>query len=124
MNEDDKTLLIETSERAKSNTHQIEEIKADIKEVKEDQKAIYELTSSVRVIAENVSNMKEDISDIKNKQNDANDKIDRLEKTPYQEYQKTKHDIKVNVISKILSGIGLSLISILITLIATGKISL
>ena len=69
--------LTETCERSKSNTHQIEEIKNDIKEVKQDQKAIYELTSSVKIIANNLETIKIDISEVKQGQSCLADKMDK-----------------------------------------------
>lgn len=75
MNESDQ-LLIETSERAKSNTHQIEEIKEDIKEIKSDQKAIYEISTSVKLIAQSMTSMKEDIAEVKQGQCDLANKVD------------------------------------------------
>lgn len=76
VNEDDKSLLIETSERAKSNTHQIEEIKSDIKDIKQEQKTIYELTSSVKVMADNLIHIQEDVKEIKQGQTDLSNKVD------------------------------------------------
>ena len=69
--------LTETCERSKSNTHQIDEIKNDIKEVKQDQKAIYELTSSVKIIANNLETIKTDISEVKQGQSCLADKMDK-----------------------------------------------
>ena len=77
MTDDEKVMLVESDQRSQSNTHQIEDIKLDIKQIKEDQKAIYDLTSSVKVIADNIINMKEDIKDIKNSQKESSEKTDR-----------------------------------------------
>ena len=76
MNEDDKRLLIETIERSKSNTHQIDDIKSDIKELQNKQEMIYDLTTSVKVMAENLSTVKDDVKEIKQGQSALSDKVD------------------------------------------------
>ncbi|MEG1044460.1 MAG: hypothetical protein RSD67_05195 [Oscillospiraceae bacterium] len=64
--------LVETTSRSKSNLHQINELKVELKDVKEQNKAIYEIATSVKLIAQDVSNIKEDMFDVKEKQNDLN----------------------------------------------------
>mgnify|MGYP000897550731 FL=1 len=137
MTEDDKELLIETSERAKSNTHQIEELKADMKEMKQDQKAIYELSTAVKLVAQNVGNIQHDVTEIKQGQKDLSNKVDNqineiktdvdcrvsgvnnkiadMEQKPYKAFIKTKHEIIV----KIVSGIGIALAAGVLTYICT-----
>lgn len=146
MDEDDKELLIQTSERSKSNTHQIEEIKDNIKEIKQDQKAIYDLTTSVKIIAENVSNMKDDIKEVKQGQSLLSDKLDNqitdikddvqhkvdgvskkvneITQEPYNEYKQTKHDIKIKVFAEIGKVIGLGIIVYICGMIGSGVIKL
>lgn len=68
--------LAETAERGKSNTHQIEEIKENIKEIKTENKALYELTTSVKLIAQDMSSIKEDISEVKKGQVILSEKMD------------------------------------------------
>ena len=75
-NEDDKGLLIQTSERSKSNTHRIDKIEDRIKDIETEQKALYELTSSVKSMAENISDMKSDIKEVKKGQFDLSNKMD------------------------------------------------
>jgi len=124
MTEDDKVVLIETEQRSKSNTRQIEEIKADIKEIKEDNKAIYDLTYSVKGILEKMTDMKDSIVDIKQGQEKLSKKVDDLERKPLKEFEQTKHDLKV----KILAGVGgtvlLAIISYVCGLIGSGAIKL
>lgn len=137
MTEDEKVILIETEQRSKSNTDQIEEIKSDIKEIKQDQKAIYELTYSVKAIAENVANMKSDLKEVKQGQSDLSDKLDtqikeiktdvhtkmdtvnervnNIEQEPYKNFKQTKREI----IIKIASGIGIALATGILTFICT-----
>lgn len=137
MTEDDKELLIATSERAKSNTNQIEEIKSDIKEIKQDQKAIYELSTAVKLVAQNVGSIQNDVTEIKQGQKDLStkvdtqikeiktdvdcrvsgitDKINDIERKPYKTFIKTKQEILV----KVASGIGIALATGILTYICT-----
>lgn len=64
-------LLTETSERAKSNTHQIDEIKDQIKGIKEDNKVLNRLATSVELIAQDMNHFKNDISEMKDVQADT-----------------------------------------------------
>jgi predicted nucleic acid-binding Zn-ribbon protein len=124
MTDDEKVMLVESDQRSKSAIHQIEEVKEDIKEIKADNKAIYELTSSVKIIAENVSNMKEDIKEIKQSQTDANEKIDKLEKAPYEEYKATKHEFKMGIVGAIGGGLGAAILGYIGAMIVNGTIKL
>ncbi|CAB1252398.1 protein of unknown function [Ruminococcaceae bacterium BL-6] len=146
MTEDEKVMLVETEQRSKSNTYQINEIKSDIKEIKEDQKAIYQLTTSVKLIAQNIVHIQEDVNEIKQGQtdlsakvdtqikdiksdvevrvNNVKDKVNHIEKAPYDEYIKTKHEVKVKVLVGVVSTIALGAISTLIALFSNGNIKL
>lgn len=146
MNEDDKELLIQTTERSKSNTHQIDEIKEDIKQIKTDQKAIYDLTSSVKIIADNIQNMKDDIKEVKQGQSalsdkldnqisdikddvqtrvdDVSKKVDEIKQEPYDEYKHTKNSIKIQILSGIGKAVGIGLIAYICALIGSGLIKL
>ncbi len=135
MNEDEKTLLISTNERSKSNTHQIDEIKDDIKQIKDDQKAIYDLTTSVKIIAENVSNMKDDLKEVKqgqtslsnkldNQIQDVNNKVDELKLEPLEEMKKDKHTLKLEVLKQAIGYAITGLVAIVGTLIGSGVIKL
>lgn len=76
MDNENTKLLIETSERSKSNTHQIEEIKEDVKEIKSEQKAIYDIATSVKLIALSMDTMKDDLAEVKQGQVDLSNKVD------------------------------------------------
>lgn len=65
MEDKDLVTLTETVERSKSNTHQIGEIKEEIKGMRDEQKAIYELTSSVKLIAQDMSSIKDSVDEVK-----------------------------------------------------------
>lgn len=98
MNEDDKSLLIETIERSKSNTHQIDDIKSDIKELQNKQEMIYDLTTSVKVMAENLSTVKDDVKEIKQGQSALSDKVDNqineIKTDVDNKVETVKHDVK------------------------------
>ena len=98
MNEDDKRLLIETIERSKSNTHQIDDIKSDIKELQNKQEMIYDLTTSVKVMAENLSTVKDDVKEIKQGQSALSDKVDNqineIKIDVDNKVETVKHDVK------------------------------
>lgn len=64
-------IITEASERAKSNTHQINEIKEDIKGIKEDNKVLNRLATSVELIAQDMTHFKNDISEMKGVQSDT-----------------------------------------------------
>jgi len=117
--------LTETSERGKSNTHQIEEVKAEIKDIRIENRALYELTSSVKLIAQDMGNIKDDISDVKNGQKELSEKVNKV--TQEVENVKNKDDIEMGrntkkvfweVVSKILAGLAVSGITALITILA------
>lgn len=144
MNDDEKVILVECDQRSKSNTHQIEEIKADIKSIKEDQKLMYDLTTSVKVISENLIGMKDDLKEVKqgqvnlsdkidnqikeiktdvdSKVGSVNQKVDAIEKQPYDDYKQTTHDIKIKVIVGVVSTLAISAIGFLVTLFANGHV--
>lgn len=76
MEDKDLITLTETAERSKSNTHQIQELKEEIKGIKEDQKSIYKIATSVEVIANNMQNLQASVEDVKNGQEKLGQKMD------------------------------------------------
>lgn len=68
-------ILTQTVERSKSNTHQIDEIKSDIKEIKEESKALNQLATSVELIARDMTTFKDDVAEIKVAQSEMKDEI-------------------------------------------------
>lgn len=71
-------ILTATVERAKSNTHQIEEIKSDIKEIKEENKALNKMATSIELIARDMTDVKEDISEMKTSQTEMKEEISEV----------------------------------------------
>lgn len=79
-------------QRAKANTHQIEEIKEEVKEIREEQKVLLELTTSVKLIAQDMTYMKSTIEDVKTGQDSLNSKIHYVEEQVEQVGNRTKVD--------------------------------
>lgn len=100
-------LLAETAERAKSNTHQIEEVKEEIKEVKEENKALNKIATSVELIAQDMTHVKSDINDVKQSQSEMKEEI------------ATVKNESNNKKARWLDGIG----KMIITAVATGIIA-
>ena len=68
-------ILTQTAERSKSNTHQIDEIKSDIKEIREESKALNQLATSVELIAKDMTTFKDDVAEIKVAQSEMKEEI-------------------------------------------------
>lgn len=68
--------LTETTERSKSNTHQILEIKEDIKDLHAENKAIYDLVTTTKLIAQDMNSIKKDVADVKEGQSALSEKVD------------------------------------------------
>ncbi len=116
MDNQELVILTETVERSKSNTHQIEELKdevkeklsninAEIKEIKSEQKAIYEIAASVKLIAQDMGTMKESINDVKQGQSKLEQKIDEVDEKSKVDILETKrNNIKQNIAPFLLGG--------------------
>lgn len=98
-------MITEAAQRSKSNTHQIEEIKDDIKGIKEDNKALSEIATSVKLIAQDMTHIKEDVADVKNSQSVMQSELSDVKKERMQEKIKTFDNIKGMVITAIATGV-------------------
>lgn len=109
-------LITETSERAKSNTHQIEEVKNDIRDIKEEYKIINRLATSIELLVRDMTHVKSDIVEIKDVQSVTQASLSEMRsdmKTELSEVRnedivkkaKTYENIKSIVIGLIVSGI-------------------
>ena len=123
--------LQETTDRAKSNTHQIDEIKEEVKEIRNEQKAIYDIASSVKIMSESMANIKddviavkesqeqfsqkvkEDIEEVKDSQKELTNKIDNIEQKPYKNWSKLKSTIIGGVATAVGTGAIIYLINYL-----------
>lgn len=110
-------LITETSERAKSNTHQIEEVKNDIRDIKEEYKIINRLATSIELLVQDMTHVKSDIVEIKDVQSVTQASLSEMRsdmKTELSEVRnedivkkaKTYENIKSIVIGLIVSGIA------------------
>ena len=111
MTEQEKTTLIETEQRSKSNSHRIDDLEADMKEMQKEQKAIYQIASSVEVIANRVGTIEGKVNDTNEQVSKLSEKVNETANQPYQQVAKNVNSIKVAIISAVC------------TLIATGVIS-
>lgn len=71
--------LAQVSARSKSNTHQINEIKDEIKILHEENKAINKLATSVELIAKDINYVKSDISETNNNIKALSSRVDKAE---------------------------------------------
>lgn len=122
MNGENERVLIETKERAKSNTKRIDSLEREIQMIKEDQKAIYEIATSVKVIAERVSYIEEKIDE-------TGIKVD----TQIEEWRKTESKLanriaesenaSGNQLVKNINALKLSVITAICVAVATGLLT-
>ncbi len=131
MTENDRVLLVETAERSKSNTHQIGEIKDDVRELKADSKATLKLATAVEMIARDMSHMREDLTEVKQGQlvmsekvadqlGAVNTRVTNIEQKPFRDFQEAKKEIKSKVISTVVGVVVTALLSVLGTIVAAG----
>lgn len=107
---------------------------------------IHRIATSIELISKDVSYMKEGQVDLSNKVDKLSSKVDSqiaeiktdvkaqvdsvknqvdvLEKMPYEEYKKTKHELKVGIWGQLLGYLCTGLIGVLIALVSTGVIKL
>lgn len=104
--------LVEVEQRSKSNSHQIDEIKDDIKEIKSENKAIYELTTSVRLIAQDMGTIKDAVKKVEagqealaQKQDGLAQEILDVKNKPAQETAASWSKIKVAVATSLATAL-------------------
>ena len=114
MTEAERTILIETEQRSKSNSHRIDSIEEDIKEMKEENKAIYRIATSVEVMAEKLGNIEEKVDETKRKVDETAkaqratedrflQRVAEIENAPAVQTAKNINEIKVKVITAIIT---------------------
>lgn len=99
MEQNDK-LLVETAERAKSNTHRIDALE-------EDTEALHELATSVRLLADGMKRMT-------NEQEKQGKRLEALEKQPAERWNNMTRTIFTSVISTLAGGFVGALAALLI----------
>ena len=104
------SMLIETEQRCKSNTHRIDNLENELKEIQSEQKAIYKIATSVELIAQRVSNIETKVDDTNSKvdaqakawqetERKLSEKVNEAENKPYKQIASNVNSIKVAVIT-------------------------
>ena len=117
MNEDNVALLIEISERAKSNSHRIDSMEKRVESIENDQKAIYEIATSVKLIAQQIKHIDEKVDNTNSKldaQSQAwkesekrlSDRISENEAKPLRQTADNINKIKVAVITAVCTAMA------------------
>lgn len=129
MTEQDKITLIEAEQRAKSNSHRIDNIEEEIREIRDDQKAIYKIATSVELIAQRVSHIEDKVDDTNKKvaaqtkawqetEKKLSEKITEAENLPYKRVANNVNSVKISLITAVCSLIATGIIG---CIIAFGK---
>ena len=108
MTENEKTVLIETEQRSKSNQRRLDRHESEIKDIREENKALYELSTSIKLIVQDMSGIREDLkdvkqdmSDVKNGQDKLAAKVSEIEHKPAEETAAMWGKVKIAVITAI-----------------------
>lgn len=104
MEDKDLITLTETAARSKSNSHQIVELKDEIKEIRNEQKAIYTIATSVELIAKDMSSMKDSLNEVKQGQKELSSKVDEQIKEVKQEVKSIDNKSKVDLLKYVTSN--------------------
>lgn len=91
-------IVIETSERSKSNTHRIEEVRARVEKLAEEHEAIHSLAISVEKIAINTTAIQKELTK-------QGAKIEALERVPADRWNSIIKTIITAIASAIAGGI-------------------
>lgn len=128
MHEDEKTILIETEQRAKANTHRIDRLETEIKQLEGENRAIYKIATSVEVMAEKIGAIDEKVDNInkkvddtataqRNAENSFLKKISEIEHAPDEQISKNVNAIKIGVTTSIITFVATGIIATIATLI-------
>lgn len=106
----DETAIVErlakVEERAKSNTHQIEEIKPIVEEIHTLSKTMVELISECKHTNESVTDLKRDVSKL-------DDRIGTIEQEPAKSWNNAKRTVFNTILGAIAGAIATGIIAIL-----------
>ena len=97
--------LTETTQRTKSNSYQIEEIKDEVKAIREDNKAIQKIATSVELIANDMRYMKNDIGEVKSSQAELKAELKEVENQPTKEKAELVNTAKKLLFTAVCTGI-------------------
>ena len=117
MNEDNVALLIETAERARSNSHRIDGMEERMKSYETEQKAIYKIATSVELMTQQLKHIDEKVDHTNDKldaQSQAwkesekrlSDRISETEAKPLRQTADNINKIKVAVITAICTAMA------------------
>ncbi len=101
MTEQERLMLVETSQRSKTNSEQISKIENAIHEIQGDQKAIYSIATSVELIAQRVTTIETKVEDTNTKVNSLSEKVIEAETKPYKQVASNWNSIKLAIVSSI-----------------------
>lgn len=101
--------LERVDQREKSNSHQIESLREEIRELKKDNKAIYDIACSVKVMAEKLGNIEEKVDETAERLKNTESKISQIESLPAEKTSGNLEKIKIAVITAICTGVAVSI---------------
>lgn len=119
MTEAERIILIESEQRAKSNSHRIDKLEEDMKEMKDENKAIYKIATSVEVMAEKLGNI-EDKVDETNRKVDETARAQRATEERFMERIENVENRPANQIAKNVNEIKVKAITAVVTFLITG----
>ena len=125
MTDDEKTILIETEQRSKSNAHRLDKIENEIKDLNEENKAIYKIATSVEVMAEKIGNIDNKVNEISRKVDETSDaqkesenrflqQISNIENAPAKQVAKNVNSIRLAIATSVITFIITGLLATLI----------
>lgn len=98
--------LVKVEERAKSNTHQIEELKPVVNEIHAISKTMVELIGECKHTNENVEEIKEDVSKLSSK-------VENIEQEPAKEWSSMKRTIFNTLVGALAGALATGLLALL-----------
>lgn len=98
--------LVKVEERAKSNTHQIEELKPVVNEIHAISKTMVELIGECKHTNENVEEIKQDVSKL-------SVKVENIEQEPAREYSSIKKTVVNTLIGALIGALATGLLALI-----------
>lgn len=106
-------MITEVAERAKSNSHQIDDLKSEIKDVKEDNKALNKIATSIELMSMDLGRVKDDVSEVKESQISLKSDLDEVKQKDNQKKARWFDDIGKVIFTAVSTGIVAFLLGIL-----------
>ncbi len=114
--EDIEVKLERVEQRSKSNTHQIEELKEEMKEMKEENKAIYDIACSVKVMAERLGNIEDKVDKVDEGLKRNEEKLVQIEGAPSKTTAGNIEKIKIAVITAVCTSAAVAIATAILKL--------